>query len=248
MHTISLNEAADVLRRSRRHMTTKRARQWLIAGLRCGDLSADATTYYQDCYPVETSPISPSENQAIPMGFWGEVHCERFEESMKYYPYGSLRPSGPYADWENSNFVTSFTQFASVLALRFPNLNCASEGTNPITFTATAIDCTISVMDLELLIGRNPNAIIDRARRKPALHMGNVTKSDRERLLARICAIFLTMADKADIARNPDKLLKTIERTTLWDEASANPDIRVDEAFYRNFANMLAEEAERLYW
>lgn len=235
MYTIRLNDAVDILLRSRRDLTVTRARQWLIAALICGDFAATARRYSQQLSPLKSNSLENFEQAAIPDLFWKEVHWNDHADILNRT---ASKPTGPYADWGNSKFVTTMTRFASALEQQFPNLSCGRFGSVPFTLTLTAEECTITVTDLEMMLQNKPTLVIERARRKPAIHMGNVTKSDRERLIARYCAMFLTLAEQIEIASSADTVITSLQ--------NVSPYAQVDDKFYRRFADLLVDETAQL--
>ena len=234
---LSLGEAAKMLRQKKRgKLAEKRARLMLISALREGDLTAFADEFSQGCDVPRYKPIIDTDT-GVPAWFWNELHHEHHANGSGYVP------TGPYGDWTTSNFELSVSQYAVILAQTFPNFSDIGYlGSQSIYYQANALGCKVFRLDVERLATRSANGVIERARRKPFWTTGNLTASNKEKLLARICALFLHTGDQAEIASSPEMMKQALQNVALWDDG--NPlDHSVNSDFYARFSALVSAES-----
>lgn len=238
--SLSFNEAIAVLRqRKRGSLTVNRARLMLISALREGQLVAFASEYCEECdlrkYSAETK-----YDFAIPAGFWHELQSEDFDNTTGFMP------TAPHGNWQLNCFTLAFSQYAYLLALRFPNFSdIAWRGTEVASYWAIAKNCTVFRLDIDRLAKRSANGVIEAARRKPFWPTGNLKASDKERLSARICAISMITAGWSELADSSRELEAVIRKISLWDDHKGRQP-NVSDDYYRRFSELIGSEMRQI--
>lgn len=186
---------------------------------------------------------APDEN-AVPADFWHLDHAQLLPGNAR-----GLVPSGHSGQWDGTaRFGSDICLSAEVAALRFPEFAGLRQfGGQPVNIQTCAVDVRICVADIDALIERGKgrgrfDAIIRKAKRKPSIVQGNLSKSDAERLWARLCCNFLTLSQKRELASNPDKILEAVRSTA----AHVGENEAVSDRMMRRIATMIADEAQRL--
>jgi hypothetical protein len=225
---------------SRKGVTEAAARRVLVATFMDGGATPICDAFWRRAFvrgEVIEGP-APDEN-AVPADFWHLNHAEMIPRA------NGLIPSGRWGWWERSaNFHIEecFTGFAA--ASRYPDLEGLGRyGSEPVTVQMSAMDVRICQADVDAIILRGGfSALLKRVERRPSITTGNVTKSDAERLWAKVCCNFLWVGGASEIAHNPDKLLKAVRSTS----ETVSEDQAVSDKVMRRMAELIAEEAAKL--
>lgn len=229
---------------ARNAVTRDVARRALIATFMEGEATAICDAYWRNAI-VEGRPLpAPApEDNAVPADFWHLNHAELSPDEPGFVTSGYSGRWGEIAD-----FRTEICLSSNWASIRFPEFeDLRALGGQPVDIEICAMDVRIFPVDLDALIERGKKrgkfeALLKRAGRKPAIVRGNVSKSDSERLLARLCCNFLIVAQQHQPASNPEKVLEMVRSTA----ANAGQDAAVSDRMMRRIANMIADEAQRL--
>lgn len=229
---------------TRGNVTSNVAREAIIATFMDAQATAICDAYWRTA-TVGGQPLqgpAPDEN-AVPADFWHLSHARHAPED------GWLVPSGYSGVWsETASFRSEICLSAEWAAVRYPEFpDLRRFGSQPVDIQTCAMDVRICRADIEALIQRGKGqrrfeAIIKRAQRKPSIAQGNLSKSDSERLWARLCCNFLMIAQLEDLASNPDKILEVVRATAH----NVSYDGLVSDRMMRRIAALIAEEAQML--
>jgi hypothetical protein len=185
---------------------------------------------------------APDES-AVPADFWHLDHANLSRDD------GWLVPSGYLGKWnDTANFQSEICLSAEWAADRYPEFpDLRHLGGRPVEFQTCAMDVRICSADIDALVerGKTPRqfeALLKEARRKASIAQGNLSKSDSERLWARLCCNFLTLSQQWEIASNPDKILERVRSTC----SRVSEDEQVSDRMMRRIADLIADEAQRL--
>lgn len=243
MDAMPLRAAVEQIH-SRSHVTREVARRALIATFMEGEATAICDAYWRNAV-VDGRPLpapAPEEN-AVPADFWHLNHAELAPDESGYVTSGYSGRWGEIAD-----FRTEICLSGNWASIRFPEFEeLRVLGGQPVNIENCAMDVRIFPVDLDALIERGKKrgkfeALLKRAARKPAIVQGNLSKSDAERLWARLCCNFLTLSQQSELASNPDKILEAVRSTA----AHVGENEAVSDRMMRRIADMIAEEAQRL--
>lgn len=185
---------------------------------------------------------APDES-AVPADFWHLDHAQLLRDDTLFVP------SGYVGEWsKTANFHSAIclsAEYAADLYPEFPELRYL--GGRAVEFQTCARDVRICPADIDALIerGRTPrhfDALLKEARRKTSIKQGNLSKSDAERMIARLCCHFLTLSQQWELASNPDKILELVRSTA----ATAGAKAAVSDRMMRRIAVLIADESQRL--
>lgn len=229
-------------------LSEKIARRVIVAGLIDEQLIAICDLYWRDSIP----PISGRERlqnshiqdeAKVPADFWRMEHAEHYDWNSN----DGLLPTGSWGYWRTdhlSRFTTEIELTATAAAERYPDFGeLGYLGSLAVSLTWTVIGSTLHKVDVDRLIERRSfSALLKRVDRKVAARWGNTTKSDAMRVIARCCATFLTLGDQEELAKSPNKLVKSFQAVA----AHASEDAAVSDLVLRRFAKLVSEEASKL--
>lgn len=244
---IGMAEAVNMLVASK-GSTVKGVRKAIIAALIEEKLVACCDSYWIDSIPQLSGEercrrdLAPWDS-AVPADFWALDHAHHYE----WNPNGGEVPTGSWGCWHGhgkSLFSTEKVLSGATASFRYEDFaELAYMGSKPVTLTWSAIGVSLHRLDIERLgESGSINALIRRAERRPSIRWGNVKKSDSMRVIARCCAQFLTIADQMELAANPARLLQSFQGTV----SSVSEEAAVSDKVMRGFANLVAEEANKL--
>ncbi|HVR91461.1 MAG TPA: hypothetical protein VHG29_10260 [Novosphingobium sp.] len=226
-NSLWMGEAARKLA-TKAGISGKLARRVIVSQLMDEQLVASCDAYYRDSIPAISALSRQRFGHAageglVPLDFWSMKHASHFE----WNPGGGSYPSGSWGCWgdeHHSRFTTEIILTGSTAALRFADFGeLAEQGSGPVTLVWSALGVTLAGIDVQRLIDeRGFNNIIEKNSRRPHIQWGNLSKSDSLRLVARLCVVFLTVAEQEDLVANPDKILRALRlmSTSVSDEAS----------------------------
>lgn len=225
---------------SRKGVTEAAARRVLVATFMDGGATPICDAFWRRALvrgEVIEGP-APDEN-AVPADFWHLNHADMIPRAK------GLIPSGRWGWWDASadfHIEECFTGFAA--ASRYPDIEGLRRyGSEPVTVQMSAMDVRICQADVDAIIRRGGfSALLKRVERRPAITTGNLTKSDAERLWAKVCCNFLWVGGASQIAQHPDKLLKAVRSTS----ETVSEDQAVSDKVMRRMAELIAEEAAKL--
>jgi hypothetical protein len=233
---VGMAEAAAMLEQSGK-ADAKLARQAIVAALMKGKFGACCESYQRRSIPASATP---PDDGFVPADFWTWDHARDFETPAG----GGIVPSGSLGSWRSSYFTTELGLTGTTAAHRFPEFGeLAALGSQPVTLYWTAFDVTLHPLDVQLFADEGHfGGYIRRVKRQTPLRLGNVTKSDMMDVIARTCAIFLTVAEQEELASNPAWLLDQMRRCAI---TISEQDATSDKAM-RDFAKRVQLQASLL--
>lgn len=230
---------------ARRGVTPTAARKALIATFITRRAVAICDAYWRTATVGGRALKGPApEESAVPADFWHLDHANlRPSDGAQFVPSGYLGKWGATATFQAEMCLSA--EYAADRYPEFPELRHL--GGRPVEFQTCAMDVRICPADIDALIerGKTPrqfDAMLKEARRKISIAQGNVSKSDSERLLARLCCNFLTLSHQWELASNPDKVLELVRSTC----SRVSEDAAVSDRMMLRIANLIADEAQGL--
>ncbi len=230
---------------ARSAVTQDHAREALIATFATARATAICEAYWRTATVNGQALHGPApHDNAVPADFWHLDHSKVTPDNGR-----GLVPSGYAGQWsDTARFWSEICLSAEVAADRFPEFPALRKfGGEPVDIQTCAVDVRVCSADIDALIERGKGrgkfaAVIKKAERRPSIAQGNLSKSDAERLWARLCCNFLTIAHLEELATDPDKVLAAVRSTA--DVVSYNG--AVSDRMMRRIANMISEEAQAL--
>jgi hypothetical protein len=220
------------------------ARGVLIATFMTGQATAVCDAYWRRAIVGGRALPSPAPDEdGVPADFWHLNHANVPPVDADYVT------SGYSGQWSaTANFTNEFCLSSEWASLRFPEFTELRQyGSQPVDIQFCAMDVRICPADLEAIIERGKrqrqfDALIKKANRKPSITHGNLSKSDSERLWARLCCNFLFLSHQHQLATNPDKVLDLVRSTV----SNVSEESAVSDRMMRRIADLIAEEALRI--
>lgn len=230
---------------ARSAVTKDHARAALIATFATARATAICDAYWRTATIDGQALHGPApHDNAVPADFWHLDHSKVPPDNAR-----GLVPSGYACQWsDTARFWSEICLSAEVAADRFPEFPALRKfGGEPVGIQTCAVDVSVCLADIDALIERGKGrgkfeAVIRKAERKPSIVQGNLSKSDAERLWARLCCNFLTLSQQSELASNPDKILEAVRSTA----AHVSEGEAVSDRMMRRIADMISEESQAL--
>ena len=241
-HRVSMNEAAHLLVKSRKVTSLAVARKALIAALMEDKLVACCEAFWRYSIPrITRREDHVPWDSGVPADFWRLDHADD----------SSIEPgytfSGPWASWSKSNFHLEIDLTGSTAALRYHDFEDLSVyGSKPVQIYFNAMDVSLNRFDVDRLCRRSPGnlgRLIRKASERPSIRLGNVTSSDRDDIIARLCACMICDADDNAEGMTQDKILKML----LAIAPSVSAELHVSDRSFRQFAAKVEEQIFKEY-
>lgn len=226
-------------------VTPTDARKALIATFMTGQAVAICDAYWRTATVGGRALHGPAPYEsAVPADFWHLDHAK-----LPPPDDAQFVPSGYVGKWSGTaTFQAEICLSAEFAANRFPEFpELRQLGGRPVEFQTCAMDVRICPADIDALIARGKGrgkfgALIKKVGRRPSIAQGNVSKSDAERLWARLCCNFLTLSQQSELAFHPDRILEAVRSTA----SSVSMNEAVSDRLMRRIADLIADEAMRL--